>query len=106
MILVNTETLPGYEIVEVKKLAQGNAVMAKHVGRDIGASLKNLVGGELRAYTELLADARETASSRMVADAEQAGATAIVNIRYTTSAVAGTAAELYAYGTAVTIRPI
>lgn len=106
MILVNTETVPGYEVVELKKLVQGNSVMAKHLGRDIGASLKNLVGGELRAYTELLTDARKTSTERMIADAEQVGATAIINVRYTTSAVAGTAAELYAYGTAVVVRPI
>ena len=105
MILVNTETMPGYDIVDVKGLVQGNSIRAKHIGRDIGASLKNLVGGELTAYTELLTEARNEATERMTAQAEESGANAIVNVRYTTSAVAGGAAELYAYGTAVVIKP-
>lgn len=105
MILVNTPTIPGYDIVEVKEIAQGNSIRAKHVGRDIGASLKNLVGGELKAYTELLAEARAEATERMTSHAEQMGANAVLNVRYTTSAVAGGAAELYAYGTAVVVRP-
>ncbi len=104
MILVNTDTMPGYDIVEVKGLVQGNSIRAKHIGRDIGASLKNLVGGELTAYTELLTEARNQATERMTAQAEEAGANAIVNVRYTTSAIAGGAAELYAYGTAVVVK--
>ncbi len=105
MILVNTETMPGYDIVDVKGLVQGNSIRAKHIGRDIGASLKNLVGGELTAYTELLTEARSQATERMTAQAEELGANAVVNVRYTTSAIAGGAAELYAYGTAVVIKP-
>ena len=101
MIVVNTETIPGQEIVELKGLVQGNTIRAKHVGRDIGAGLKNLVGGELKAYTELMTEARREAVRRMLAQAEELGANAVVNVRFTTSQVANGAAELYAYGTAV-----
>lgn len=104
MILVNTETVPGFRIVRLCGLAQGNTIRAKHIGRDIGAGLKNLVGGELRAYTELMTEARNEATQRMIAQAQQLGANAIVNVRYTTSQVAGSAAELYAYGTAVVVE--
>lgn len=103
MIIVNTETVPGKEITQFHGLVQGNTIRAKHVGRDIGAALKNLVGGELQAYTELLSEARAQALERMTAQAEGMGANAIVNVRFTTSSVAGGAAELYAYGTAVTV---
>lgn len=105
MIVVNTETIPGHRIVELKGLAQGNTIRAKHLGRDIGAGLKNLVGGELRAYTELMTEARRQATERMIDQARQLGANAIVNVRFTTSQVAGGAAELYAYGTAVVVEP-
>ena len=101
MIVVNTETLPGYRIHEVKGLVQGNTIRAKHLGRDFAAGLKNLVGGELVGYTELLVEARRQALERMLAQAEQLGANAVVNVRFTTSAVTQGAAELYAYGTAV-----
>ena len=101
MIVVNTESIPGYRVVEVKGLVQGNTIRAKHVGRDLAAGLKNLVGGELRGYTELLIEARRQALERMLAQAEQLGANAVVNVRFTTSAVTQGAAELYAYGTAV-----
>lgn len=106
MQLVNTETIPGHEIVDVKGLVSGNTIRAKHLGRDIGAALKNLVGGELGAYTELLAESRGEATQRMVSEAERLGANAIVNVRFTTSAIAGGAAELYSYGTAVVVRPV
>jgi uncharacterized protein YbjQ (UPF0145 family) len=102
MIVVNTETIPGHDVVELKGLVQGNTIRAKHVGRDIGAGLKNLVGGELKAYTELMTEARREAVARMLAQAEALGANAVVNVRFTTSQVANGAAELYAYGTAVT----
>ena len=105
MLVVNTETIPGHEITKVLGLVQGNTIRAKHVGRDIAAGLKNLVGGELTGYTELLTEARRQAVERMMAQAEQLGADAIVNVRFTTSAVAAGAAELYAYGTAVTFAP-
>ena len=102
--IVNTETIPGYTIISVKGLVSGNTIRAKHIGRDIGAGLKNLVGGELTGYTELLTESREQAMERMIADADSKGANAIVNVRFTTSAVAGGAAELYAYGTAVVVE--
>lgn len=101
MIVTNTETIPGCQIVELLGLVQGNTVRAKHAGRDIAAGLKNLVGGELKGYTELLTESRRQALERMLAQAEQLGANAIVNVRFTTSAVTTGAAELYAYGTAV-----
>jgi uncharacterized protein YbjQ (UPF0145 family) len=103
MIVVNTETIPGHNILEVRGLVQGNTIRAKHVGRDIAASLKNLVGGELKGYTELLTEARRQAIERMLSQADQLGANAVVNVRFTTSAVTQGAAELYAYGTAVII---
>ncbi len=101
MIVVNTETIPGMRIVEMKGLVQGNTVRAKHVGRDIAAGFKNLVGGELKGYTELLTEARREALERMLAQARQLGANAVVNVRFSTSAVSAGAAEMYAYGTAV-----
>ena len=101
MIVVNTESIPGYAVREVKGLVQGNTIRAKHLGRDMVAGLKNLVGGEIRGYTELLIEARRQALERMLAQAEQLGANAVVNVRFTTSAITQGAAELYAYGTAV-----
>jgi uncharacterized protein YbjQ (UPF0145 family) len=105
VIVVNTETIPGYRILEVKGIVQGNTVRAKHVGRDIAAGLKNLVGGELGGYTELLTESRRQALERMMAQATELGANAVVNVRFTTSAVTQGAAELYAYGTAVMVEP-
>ncbi len=104
MILTNVENVPGLKIVEHFGLVQGSTIRAKHVGRDIMASFKNLVGGELKGYTELLKEARQEATDRMVAEAGQLGANAIVNIRYSTSSVAQGAAELFAYGTAVRVE--
>jgi uncharacterized protein YbjQ (UPF0145 family) len=106
MIVTNTETVPGYQIAQVKGLVQGNTVRAKHAGRDIAASLKNLVGGELKGYTELLTESRRQAVERMLGQAQQLGANAVVNVRFTTSAVTAGAAELYAYGTAVVLQPM
>jgi uncharacterized protein YbjQ (UPF0145 family) len=103
VFLVNTPTVPGANIDRVLGLVQGNTIRAKHLGRDIGAGLKNLVGGELTAYTELLNEARTEATNRMIGQAQSLGANAVINVRYTTSAVAGGAAELYAYGTAVVL---
>jgi len=105
MLLVNTETVPGYTITELRGLVSGNTIRAKHLGRDIGAGLKNLVGGELTGYTELLNESRNEATQRMIDQAMGLQANAIVNVRFTTSAVAGGAAELYAYGTAVVVVP-
>ena len=101
MIVVNTETVPGRTIVEVRGLVQGNTVRAKHVGRDIAASFKNIFGGELTGYTELLVEARREALSRMIAQAQELRANAVVNVRFATSSITAGAAELYAYGTAV-----
>ncbi len=104
MIVVNTETIPGMRIVQYKGLVQGNTVRAKHVGRDIAAGFKNLVGGELQGYTELLTEARRQALERMMDQAAQLGANAVLNVRFSTSAVMGGAAELYAYGTAAVVE--
>ena len=103
MLVINTESIPGKEIVKILGLVQGNTIRAKHAGRDIMAGLKNLVGGELKAYTELLTEARRDAMSRMLNQAEELGANAVINIRFTTSAITAGAAELYAYGTAVIV---
>ncbi len=106
MIVVNTETIPGKRIAEVRGLVQGSTVRAKHVGRDIAASIKNLIGGELSGYTELLMESRYEATNRMLEHAEQLGANAVVNVRYATSSIAAGAAELYVYGTAVVFEDI
>ena len=105
MIVVNTESVAGFRIREVKGIVQGNTVRAKHAGRDIAAGFKNLVGGELRGYTELLTESRRQALERMLAQATQLGANAVLNVRFTTSAVTAGAAEMYAYGTAVVLEP-
>ena len=103
MIITNVETVPGHQIVAHFGLVSGNTVRAKHVGRDIAASFKNLVGGELKGYTELLEEARQQSVDRMTQQAEALGANAIVNVRFSTSAVTQGAAELYVYGTAVQV---
>jgi uncharacterized protein YbjQ (UPF0145 family) len=104
VILTNTETVPGKEIVQFFGVVSGSTVRAKHIGRDLMASLKNIVGGELKGYTELLSEAREDALERMTKQAESLGANAVVNVRFSTSSVAQGAAELFAYGTAVIVR--
>lgn len=104
MVLSNTETVPGKSIVEFFGIVSGSTVRAKHVGRDIMAGLKNIVGGELTGYTELLGEARDEAMDRMVQQAKSVGANAVVNIRFSTSSVAQGAAELFAYGTAVRVE--
>jgi len=103
IILTNLETVPGRSIVEHLGLVQGNTVRAKHVGRDIMAGLKNIVGGELRGYTELLNDARDEAMGRMMDEAAAKGANAVINVRFSTSSVTAGASELYCYGTAVVV---
>jgi uncharacterized protein YbjQ (UPF0145 family) len=103
MILTNLEGVPGRTIKDHFGIVSGSTVRAKHVGRDIMAGLKNIVGGELKGYTELLQESRRQATERMIKQAEQLGANAIVNIRYATSSVAQGASELYVYGTAVKI---
>ena len=103
MILSNIETIPGKTITKHLGLVNGSTVRAKHVGRDIMASFKNIFGGELKGYTELLQESREEAIKRMVEQAESIGANAVVNVRFSTSSIAAGAAELFAYGTAVVL---
>jgi len=105
MIVVTTEVVPGQRILEVLGLARGNTIRARHLGRDIMAGLKSMVGGEIKSYTDLLTKAREEALSRMLEEAEDMGANAVVNLRFTTSSVMQGAAELFAYGTAVRVEP-
>ena len=102
MILVNIDYLPGKEI-QVLNIVRGSCIQSKHVGKDIAQGFKTLVGGELKAYTEMMNEARQKATKRMVDEAEAIGADAIINVRYTGSAVAAGAAEVMAYGTAVKI---
>jgi uncharacterized protein YbjQ (UPF0145 family) len=104
MIITNIDTVPGKTMVEHYGVVTGSTVRAKHVGRDIMASLKNIVGGELKGYTELLQESRQEAMQRMMAQAQDLGANAIVNVRFATSSVASGAAELYVYGTAVRVE--
>ena len=104
MVISNTQEIPGKSIVEFFGVVSGSTVRAKHIGKDIAAGLKNVVGGELRGYTELLSEARGEATRRMSYQAEAMGANAIVNVRFATSSVAQGAAELFAYGTAVRVE--
>ena len=104
MLISNVETIPGKKIVKLFGLVSGSTVRAKHVGRDIMAGVKNIFGGELKGYTELLAESREESIKRMITQATDLGANAIVNVRFSTSSVAAGAAELYVYGTAVTVQ--
>lgn len=104
ILISNTELVPGREIVEFYGVVTGNTVRAKHIGRDIMAGLKNVVGGELAGYTELLQDSREEATQRMIEQARSMGANAVVNVRFATSSISQGAAELFAYGTAVRVR--
>jgi len=104
VILSNTEEVPGRRIVEFYGVVSGSTVRAKHIGRDIMASFKNIVGGELKGYTELLQEARSEALDRMSQQAASLGANAVVNVRFSTSSVAQGAAELFAYGTAVRVE--
>ncbi|NHC05653.1 uncharacterized protein YbjQ (UPF0145 family) [Azonexus fungiphilus] len=104
MIVTNIETVPGKTIVKHLGLVNGNTVRSKHAGRDIMAGLKNIFGGELKGYTELLTESREEALQRMLDQARAIGANAVVNVRFSTSSVAAGAAELFAYGTAVVVE--
>lgn len=101
MLISNLEFLPGSRVTRHLGLVQGSSVRSKHVGRDIAASLKNIFGGELRGYTELLSDSREEATARMLEQASGIGANAVLNVRYSTSSIAAGAAEIFVYGTAV-----
>lgn len=102
--VTNTDNLPGMEIIAVLGLVKGNTVRAKWFGKDIIAGLRNLVGGELKEYTEMLTEAREQALNRMISEAEALDADAVVNVRFMTSQVTQGAAELLAYGTAVKLK--
>jgi len=104
MLLTTLEYIPGKKIIKHLGLVQGSTVRSKHVGRDLMAGLKNIVGGELKGYTELLIESREEAMQRMQSQAQSIGANAILNIRFSTSNIAQGASELFAYGTAVVIE--
>lgn len=104
MIIVNTEEIAGREIKEVLGLVRGNTIKARHIGNDIVAGLRNIVGGEVKEYTQMISEAREDALERMLEEAKKLNADAVVNIRFTTSQVMGGAAEILAYGTAVNLK--
>jgi len=105
MIYTTTESVPGRDIEEILGVVTGNVVQAKHIGRDIMAGLKNIVGGEIRGYTEMLTDARDIAVQRLVEDANEKGADAVVGIRFTTSAIMDGSSEIMVFGTAVKFKP-
>jgi len=104
VILSNMESVPGKTIKEFYGVVTGSTVRTKHIGRDFMAGIKNLIGGELKGYTELLHEARTQALERMIQEARSTGANAVVNVRFSTSSVAQGAAELFAYGTAVKVE--
>ena len=106
MIYTTTESIPGKDIEEILGVVVGNVVQSKHIGRDIMASLKLLIGGEIRGYTEMLTDARDLAISRLVEQAKQKNADAVVGIRFTTSSIMQGSSEVMAFGTAVKLKNI
>jgi len=101
MIIVTTDFVSGKVIKKTLGLTRGNTIRARHIGRDISAFLKNIVGGEIRDYTKMMAESREQAIDRMIEEAEEMGANAIINVRFTTSMIMQSASEILAYGTAV-----
>ena len=105
MIVATTGEVPGRRIVQVHGLVRGNVIRARHLGRDIGAAIRNLMGGEIREYTKLMAEAREQSVDRMIQEAESMGANGVVEVRFTTSMIMNNAAEILCYGTAVTLEP-
>lgn len=105
MLVVTSETVANHRIVKTLGLVRGNTVRARHVGKDIVAGLRNIVGGEIHEYTKLMAESRENTIDRMVAEAQGLGANAIIATRFTTSVIIGGAAELLAVGTAVRVEP-
>lgn len=105
LLVTNIEAVPGRRVRRHLGIVQGNTVRTKHLGRDIAAGVKNMFGGELVGYTELLTEAREEATRRMLEQARSVGANAVVNVRYSTSSVTAGAAELFVYGTAVELEP-
>ncbi len=104
MILVTTDNIPGMTIESTVGIVKGEVVQSKHVGKDFMAGMRNFVGGEVKSYTEMISDARRTATSRMIEEAEKIGADAIVGVRYGSSSVMQGAAEMLAYGTAVKLK--
>jgi len=104
MIIATTETIRGKKVVRTLGLVRGNTIRARHIGRDILAVMRNIVGGEIHDYTKLLAEAREQSLDRMTAEAQRLGANAVVQVRFATSVLMGGAAELLAYGTAVVVE--
>lgn len=106
MLLSNLESVPGHTITQQLDVVYGSTVRSKHVGRDFMAGLKNIVGGELKGYTELLEESRQEAMSRMIDKARALGANAVVGIRFSTSNIAQGASELFVYGTAVRVTPL
>ena len=104
MQITNTDFIPGKEIIEIIDIARGSTVRARNIGRDVTAIFKSMAGGEISEYTKLMADAREQAINRMIADAEVLGADAIINVRFMTSNVMNTLSEVLAYGTAVRLK--
>jgi len=104
MIVTNTENIPGKKVVRIVGVVKGNTVRARHIGRDILAVFKNIVGGEIEEYTKLIAEAREQSLDRMTDEAESLGANAVVNVRFTTSYIMQNASEILAYGTAVVVE--
>ncbi|MEM7115089.1 MAG: YbjQ family protein [Chloroflexota bacterium] len=104
MQITTTYTFPGYEITETLGVVRGNTVRARHIGKDIMAGLRNIVGGEIGEYTKLLAESREQALDRMLANAKEVGADGVVGVRFVTSTVSQAAAELLVYGTAVKLQ--
>jgi len=104
MLLTSQDNFSGYEIVETLGIAKGNTVRARHAGKDILAGFRNLVGGEIEEYTKLLAESREQSIDRMISEAENMGADGIACIRFTTSSIMQSAAEMFVYGTAVKLK--
>ncbi len=104
MIYTNTQSVPGREITEILGVVTGNVVQTKHMGKDIMAAFRSMVGGEISGYTQMLTEARQIAISRMVTEARSMDADAIVNLRFTTSSIMSNASEILAYGTAVKLR--
>jgi uncharacterized protein YbjQ (UPF0145 family) len=104
MIITNTDYIAGKEIKEILGLVKGNTIQAKSIGKDIKAGFRHMAGGEIKEYTEMLAESREIALKRMKEKAEKLGADAVINVRFMTSAIMGGAAEILAYGTAVKLK--
>jgi uncharacterized protein YbjQ (UPF0145 family) len=104
MLIVTSDEIPGKRIIKVLGMVRGNTIRARHIGRDIVASLRNITGGEIVEYTKMIAESREQALDRMMSEAESIGANAIVALRFTTASMMDNAAELLAYGTAVVVE--